>query len=77
MVINEKLDTMMTMNRKLDLLLAFHDEQIPSANCSLDLLPTFPINSLEDFRNFCKDLSENEEVRKQFVSLKLFLLRIG
>lgn len=62
MVINEKLDTMMTINRKLDLLLAFHDKQILSANCSLDLLSTFPINSLEDLKKFCKNLDENEEI---------------
>lgn len=70
LIINRKLDSMSAMNRKLDSILAFHDEQNPSllTNCFLDLLPNFPLNSMEDFHKFCNDLNENEELRKQFVS---------
>lgn len=68
---------MSAMNRKLDAILAFHDEQNPLVtNNFLDLLPIFPLNSVEDFKKFTTDLNENEELRKQFVSLKLFLFII-
>ncbi|XP_032690762.1 uncharacterized protein LOC116853698 isoform X2 [Odontomachus brunneus] len=66
--VNRILDMLLVMNRKLDSMLAFHDEQNPStsANCSFDLLPHIPLNSMEDFKKFCNDLNENEELRKQF-----------
>lgn len=68
---------MSAMNRKLDAILALHDEQNPLiTNNFLDLLPNFPLNSLEDFKKLCTDLNETEELRKQFVSLKLLLFTI-
>ncbi|KAM0736430.1 hypothetical protein ACS0PU_010391 [Formica fusca] len=58
---------MSAMNRKLDAILAFHDEQNPLVtNNFLDLLPIFPLNSVEDFKKVTTDLNENEELRKQF-----------
>lgn len=67
LVINKKLDSMSAMNRKLDAILAFHDEQNPLVtNNFLDLLPIFPLNSVEDFKKFTTDLNENEELRKHF-----------
>lgn len=76
LTINKKLDLMIAMNRKMDSLLAFQDQQNPAlSNCFLDLLPDFPLCSMENFQKFCNDLNENEELRKQFVSIKLFLLK--
>jgi len=40
-------------------------------NCSLDLLSELPLNFMRDFKKFCNDLHENEELRKQFVSLSV------
>lgn len=65
-IINEKLDV---INRKLDSILALNEEQIPLSNNFLDLLPPFPLNSMAEFTKFCTDLNENEEMRKQFVSI--------
>ncbi|EZA49245.1 hypothetical protein X777_12485 [Ooceraea biroi] len=56
----------LTINRKLDSLLAFHNEQKPLSTNHLDLLPDFPLCSMEDFHTFCTDLNDNEEIRKQF-----------
>lgn len=65
-----------TIDRKMDSLLAFHNLQNPALPiCFLDLLPDFPLCSVENFHKFCNDLNENEELRKQFVSIKLFLLK--
>lgn len=62
------------MNRKLNSILNFHNDQNPlMANDILDLLPNFPLHSMEDFQKFSDDLSKNKELRKQFVSSKLFL----
>lgn len=66
---------LISINRKVDAVLAILHEQYPLsiANCSLDLLLNCPLNSLEDFKTFCNDLKKNEELRNQFVSWKLFL----
>lgn len=69
--IDRKLDSLTAINRKLDSILAFHDAQNPLLpSCFLDLLPDFPLSSIEVFHKFCTDLNENEEIRKQFVSFK-------
>lgn len=70
---DQKLDV---INRKLDSLLALHDEQVPLTNTFLELLPDFPLKSIEEFTKFCEDLHQNEELRKQFVSIDLFLLKL-
>ena len=59
-----------TTNQKLDSILAFHEDQNPAllTNCSFDLLPNFPLVSMQTFKKFCNDLKKNEELRKQFVS---------
>jgi len=64
-MINGKLDNVM---RKLDTILAFHDEGMPLAHSSPDLLPLFPLKSIADFKTFCENLEKDEDSRKQFVS---------
>ncbi|XP_029170310.1 uncharacterized protein LOC114939999 [Nylanderia fulva] len=68
LAMNRKLDSMSVINRKLDSILGILDEQTPLllTNCSLDLLPELPLNSMRKFKKFCNDLHENEELRKQF-----------
>lgn len=58
------------MNRKLDSILALHEDQILLINCS-DLLPDLPLN----WKNSQNFVNLNKELRKQFVSIKLFLLK--
>lgn len=64
-MINGKLDNVM---RKLDTILAFHDEGMPLTHSSPDLLPLFPLKSKADFTTFCENLEKDEDSRKQFVS---------
>lgn len=54
--------------RKLDTILAFHDEGMPLAHSSPDLLPLFPLKSTVDLKTFCENLEKDEDLRKQFVS---------
>jgi len=65
-MINDKLDNIM---RKLDTILAFHDEGMPLAHSSPDLLPLFPLKSTADLKTFCENLDKDEDLRKQFVSV--------
>lgn len=46
------------------------NEQNPSMTYDLNLLPDFPLDSIQEFKQFCYDLNDNEQLRKQFVSLK-------
>jgi len=68
--LEQKQGNLISINRKLDAILAILNEQYPSsiANCASDLLPNFPLNSMEVFDTFCNDLKNNEELRNQFVS---------
>lgn len=59
-----------SMNKKLDSILAIlNDGYTPNlATMNLfDLLPNFPLNTLENFKSFCNNLQDNEDLRKQFV----------
>lgn len=61
------------MNRKLDIILAILNDQNFTASTNVfDLLPKFPLDSVECFKQFCIELKNNEDIRKQFVSYKLF-----
>lgn len=64
-MMNSKLDNVM---RKLNIILAFHDEEMPLAHSSPDLLPLFPLKYKADFKTFCENLEKDEDLRKQFVS---------
>jgi len=61
---NFEQENLISINRKLDAILAILHEQYPASivNCTSDLLPDFPLNSMEVFKTFCNDLKNNEEL---------------
>jgi len=66
------------MNRKLDLILAiFNDQNLTAPTNIFDLLPNFPLDSIENFKLFCNELHNNEDIRKQFVSYNKLFYAIG
>lgn len=46
------------IHRKLDTILAILNEQNPALSNVYDLLPNFPLNCFEDFKNFCNELKK-------------------
>jgi len=70
-----------SLKRKMDLiinLLTNSNTYIHSNKCKTDLLPNFPLLTIEDFLKFEENLQTDREIRKQFVSmfLSIFLIYI-
>lgn len=59
---------LISINQKLDIILAMLNDKNRESQNLFDLLPDFPINNEEDFKHFCKELHADKEVREQFVS---------
>lgn len=65
---------MLDMERKLNLLINLaQNSDTPRETAEPSLLPAFPLSSAEDILNFDQELQSDKRIRKQFVSIFLYI----